>query len=387
MTDIVIAGIGQVPVGEHWDLSLRTLAARAIQAARRDAGGMKPDAIYIGNLLASVVSHQANLGALIAADTGLTGIEACTVEAAEASSAAAFHVACMAIQSGYVDTALVVGVEKITDKVGSGLDAAISHILDFDYEGVAGLTPTSQAALLMQRYLHESGAPRSAFADFVVIPQTNAVGNPNAYFHKALSRESYEKAEQVCDPLNLYDIAPVMDGAAALLLTRADLLPNDFPHPRVRVVGSTVSIDALSIHDRSDPLVFMAARQSLDAACCQAGMMPRDADLLELTDSYSIYTCLALEAGGYARKGEGWKLAAKGVLGEKGGLRISTMGGCKGRGNPLGASGAYQLVEAALQLRGQAGQCQVPNARKALVQSLGGAAATAVTHVLERMGD
>ncbi len=387
MTDVVIAGIGQVPVGEHWELSLRTLAARAIQAARKDAGGIKPDAMYIGNLLASVVSHQANLGALLSSDTALTGIEAYTVEAAEASSAAAFHVACLAIQSGYVDSALVVGVEKVTDKVGSGLDAAITHILDFDYEGMAGLTPASQAALLMQRYLHEYAAPRNAFADFTVIPQTNAVGNPNAYFRKGLTRETYEKAEPVMDPFNMYDIAPVMDGAAALLLTRSDLLPKDFRHPRVRVTGSTVSVDAISLHDRTNPLEFMAARQSLDAACCQAGILPRDADLIELTDSYSIYTCLSLEAAGYARKGEGWKLSAMGALGQKGGLRISTMGGCKGRGNVLGATGVYQLVEATLQLRGQAGACQVSNARKALVQSLGGAAATAVTHVLERMDD
>jgi acetyl-CoA C-acetyltransferase len=385
VTDILIAGVGQVPVGEHWGLSLRTLAARAIQAARRDAGGLKPDALYVGNLLAPVVSHQANLGALIAGDTALTGIEAYTIEAAEASSAAAFHVACLAIQSGYVDSALVVGVEKVTDKVGSGQEAAISHILDFDYEGVAGLTPTSQAALLMQRYLHENGVQHSAFADFASVPQANAVGNPNAYFHKALGREMYEKAEAVCEPLNLFDIAPLMDGAAALLLTRADLLPKDSGHLHVRVVGSAVSVDALSLHDRSDPLAFLTARQSLDAACCQAGILPRDTDFFELTDSYSIYSCLSLEAAGYARKGEGWKLSAMGTLGEKGGLRISTMGGCKGRGNVLGATGTYQLVEATLQLRGEAGQCQVPKAKKALVQSLGGAAATAVTHVLERI--
>jgi acetyl-CoA C-acetyltransferase len=384
MTEVVVAGVGQIPVGEHWELLLRTMAARAIQAARKDAGGMKPTAMYIGNMLASVVSHQANLGALLSEEVGLTGIEAYTIEAAEASAAGAFQVAYTAISSGMVDTALVVGVEKVTDMVGPKLDSAISMILDYDYEGFGGLTPNSQAALIMQRYMHEYGVPRSAFANFAIVPQGNAVGNPNAFFRKALKPEAYEKAEIVCDPMKMYDIAPVADGAAALLLTRSDLLPKDFAHPVVKVTGSNVVIDALSLHDRSNPLEFMAAGRSFDQACCQAGILPRDASFLELTDSYSIYTCLSLEAAGYARKGEGWRMAQMGALGSKGGLQISTMGGSKGRGNPLGASGAYQLVEAVLQLRGEAGACQVADAKKAIVQSLGGPASTAITHVLER---
>lgn len=384
MTEVVVAGVGQIPLGEHWELSLRTLAARAIQAARRDAQEIAPAALYIGNMLASVVSHQANLGALLAEDVGLNGMEAFTVEAAEASAAGAFHVAYTAILSGLVDAALVVGVEKTTDMVGTGLDSAISMGQDTDYDGYIGLTPASQAALLMRRYIHEYGVPRSAFANFAIIPQANAVGNPNAFFRKALKPETYEKAEVSNDPMNMFDIAPVADGAAALLLTRADLLPEDFNHPVVKVSASSVVIDALSLHDRADLLEFAAAKRSLDQACCMAGMMPKDASFLELTDSFSIYTCLALEAAGFARRGEGWRLAQTGALGSNDGLAISTMGGCKGRGNPLGATGAYQLVEAVLQLRGEAGACQVPNAKKALVQSLGGPASTAITHVLER---
>lgn len=383
MTDVVIAGIGQIPTGEHWELSLRNMAARAIQAARHDSGDLKPSAIYIGNMLASVVSHQANLGALLTEDVGLTGIEGFTIEAAEASSAGAFNVAYSAILSGIVDTAIVVGVENMHDRVGSGLDSAVSMILDTDYEANAGLTPVAQAALLMQRYMHQYGVPRSAFADFAIVPQNNTIGNPNAYFGKKLTKEAYEKAEAVYDPMNMYDIAPVVSGAAALMLTRSDLLPESLPHPVVKVRGSSVAIDSLSLHDRSDPVEFMAARQSMDQACCQAGIMPKDASFFELTDSYSIYTCLSLEAAGLAKKGDAWRLAQMGGLEPGGGLRISTMGGSKGRGNTLGANGAYQLVEAVMQLRGQAGACQVKNAKRAIVQSLGGPASTAVTHVLE----
>ena len=143
MTEVVIAGIGMIPVGEHWDLSLRTLAARAILAAQKDAGGLKPQALYIGNFLGSMVSHQANLGALITDNTGLSGIESFTIEAAEASGAAALHMAYLAVTSGFVDTAIALGVEKVTDMT-DGVEKILATGLDYDYEGFEGVTPAAQ---------------------------------------------------------------------------------------------------------------------------------------------------------------------------------------------------------------------------------------------------
>jgi acetyl-CoA C-acetyltransferase len=378
MTDIVIAGIGQIPVSEYWSESLHGLATRAILAARKDAGGILPDAMYIGNLLASHISHQANLGALLAHHCGLNGIEAYTVEAAEASAAGAFHMAYLAISSGYIDSAIVVGIEKVTDATGSEVEAAVAEITDYDYEGISGVTPTGLAALLMQRYISQTHAPRNSFAGFTVTARENAVHNPNAFFQKAITEKTYEDCEIVCSPMNQLDIAPVADGAAALLLTRADLLPKGLNHPVVKVTASNVSSDAISLHDRTNPLMFTAAQQSVQDACSQAGIVPQDVEFFELTDSYSIYTALSLEAAGFAKQGEGWKQDGKPRI------PISTLGGWKGRGNPLGAGGAYQLVEAALQLRGGAGKAQLKNPRRAMVQTLGGAAATAITHILEQ---
>lgn len=386
MSDVVIAGIGQVPVGEHWEISLRSLAARAMLAAIQDAGGMKPQALYIGNALASVVSHQSNLGALLADNAGMAGIEGTTTEAAGASGGTAFRLGYLAVASGFVDVALVVGVEKWTDMVGPRLEAAAAETTDYDYESVQGATPTTLAGLVMQRYLHQYRAPRESFAAFPLLAHANAVHNPNAMYRRAISAETYARAEMVADPLNLFDIAPYADGAAALILTRAELAPGSLDHPLVRVRGSGVSIDTLALHDRVDMLAFDAARISVERACRQAGILPQDADLFELCDAYSIYAVLSLEAAGFARRGEGWKLAQDGQLSLQGKLPILTLGGLKARGNPLGAAGVYQLVEAAQQLRGQAGANQIPNARRALVQTLGGPASTAVAHVLERVG-
>jgi acetyl-CoA C-acetyltransferase len=374
-TEVVIAGIGQTPVGEHWEISLRSLAARAIQAARRDAANLAPQAMYVGSFLASTASHQSNLGSLLAENVGLDGIEGISVEAAEASGAGAFHLGYLAVASGQVDVALVVGVEKYTDVVGPRSDALVAEMTDYDYETVNGVTPAAQAGLLMQRYLYEYGVAHEVFGEFPILAHANGVNNPNAMYRKAIRRETYDNAAPVSAPLNLMDMAPYADGAAAILLARSDVLPKDFSQPLVRVTGSSVAADRLSLHDRESPLAFEAAGVSVERACRQAGILPKDVSLFELWDGFSIYAALSLEAACLAPRGEGWRAAA---------LPILTMGGQKARGNPLGASGVYQLVEATLQLRGQAGKNQVANARRALIQTLGGAAATAVTHVLER---
>lgn len=383
MTEVVIAGVGQTPVGEHWDLSLRELAFQAIEAAQVDSGGLRPQVLFVGNMLAPQVSMQAHLGTLIADFAGLTGIEAVTLEAAGASGGAALRSGYMAVASGMADVALVVGVEKFSDKVGTDIDAALATATDSDYEAIQGLTPTAQAAMLMRRYLYEFEAPRQSFAGFALTAHANGAGNPNAMFQKAIKPETYAQSGIVSDPLNLFDAAPYADGAAALVLTRPELLPPNHTYALVRIAGSSLVTDTLSLHDRRDPLVFEAARLSVEKACQKAHITPLQVDFFEVFDAYSIFAALSLEAAGFAARGQGWKLAEEGQIYLQGTLPINTMGGLKARGNPVGATGVYQAVEAVLQLRGQAGKNQLPNVRRGMIQCLGGPASTAATHILE----
>ncbi len=393
MNEVIIAGIGQTPVEEYWDTSLRDLALQAIEAARQDAGGLQPQALFVGNMLAPEISRQAHLGALIADFAGLTGIEAATLEAAGASGGAVLRAGFMAVASGLVDVALVVGVEKFTDMVGASVEAALATSGDSDYETIQGVTPTIQAALLMRRYLYEFDVPRSAFAGFPLVAHANGASNPNAMFRKPLNVEAYNRADMVSEPLNLFDVAPRADGAAALLLTRPDLLPASYPHRQVRIAGSSLVSGRLALHDRDDPLEFSSARLSVERACQKAHITPLQVDFLELYDAYSIFAALSLEAAGFAERGQGWRLAQPGNSGHndsspasislQGSLPVGTLGGLKARGNPGGATGVYQAVEAVLQLRGLAGQNQLPNSRRGLIQCLGGSGATAVTHILE----
>ncbi|MBU2610169.1 MAG: thiolase domain-containing protein [Chloroflexi bacterium] len=385
MTDIILVGLGQTSVGEHWDISLRELAFKAMQAAILDAGGMKPQALFVGNMLAPNLSRQAHLGVLLADFAGLAGIEAATVEAAGASGGAALRQGYLAVKSGLVDAALVVGVEKFTDSIGSGVEAALATTSDSDFEAVQGLTPTAQAALLMRRYMHEFDVPPDGFAGFVLSAHANGAVNKNAMFQKAIKLETYQRADMVSEPLNMFDIAPNADGAAALVLTRRELLPIGFSHPLVRIAGSASASDRLALHDRRDPLWFEAAQFSAGKAIKQAEITLDQISLFEYHDAYSIYAALSIEAVGFARRGQGWKLAQDEVIALNGKIPCATLGGLKARGNPGGASGVYQAVEAATQLRGQGGANQIAGARFALIQSLGGPASTAVSHILEAM--
>lgn len=385
MTEVIIAGLGQTTVGEHWDVGLRDLAYYAMDAAIKDAGGLRPQSLFVGNMLAPNLSKQAHLGALLADFAGLTGIEAVTIEAAGASGGAALRQGYLAVKSGLVDTALVVGVEKFTDQVGASVDEALATTSDSDFEAVQGMTPTAQAALIMKRYMHEYKVPADGFAGFALTAHANGAGNKNAMFQKAIKPETYAKAGMVSEPLNMFDAAPNADGAAALVLTRRDLLPSNWHHPPVKIAGSATSSDTLALHDRKDMLYFEAVHNSTGRAIKQACIILDQIDLVEYHDAFSIYAALSLESSGFAIRGQGWKLAAEGQISLNGRVPCATMGGLKARGFPGGATGVYQALEAAQQLRGQAEANQIQDAKYALIQSLGGPASTAVSHILQRM--
>jgi acetyl-CoA C-acetyltransferase len=231
----------------------------------------------------------------------------------------------------------------------------------------------------MRRYMHEYGYEHQDFAPFALNAHANGAKNPNAIFQKAISRREYEKGRMVADPITLFDASPIGDGAAALLIVPADKAPT-----AVRVIGSASAVDTLAIHDRHDPLWLEAAEQSALRAYRQAGVEPEDIDLFEAHDAFSIIAALSLEACGFAERGEGVRLAQERAIMPGGRIPISTMGGLKARGHPVGATGLYQLAEAALQLRAEAGAAQIDGARIALTQNIGGSGATVVTHILEK---
>jgi acetyl-CoA C-acetyltransferase len=381
LRDVYIVGIGQTEAGEHWDRSLRDLGVDAMLAALQDAGVERVDALYVGNMLAGELVAQAHLGTLLADWSGLGDIEAVRVEAADASGAAALRMGYLAVASGAVDLILVCGIEKMTDADDESADQAWSYGMDGEYETSQGLSVPAVAGLLMRRYMHDFGVQRDAFAPFAVNAHANGVNNPYAMFRRPISVEAYTRSAMVADPIGMFDVAPLCDGAAAVLLCPGDRASELADKP-VRVRASAIATDRLALHSRADPLSLHAAHISAQKAYSQAGVGPHDIDLFELHDSFSVMAALSLEACGFAARGRGTDLALDGEIGLQGRIPICTMGGLKARGHPIGATGIYQVVELAKQLRGEAGPNQI-DCRLGVAQSLGGSGGTAITHILE----
>jgi len=384
MRDVSIIGIGQTKVGEHWDTSIRHLAWYAVQAAMKDAGIERADALYVGNMLSGELSGQEHLGALVADFAGLQGIEAVKIEAACASGAAALRMGYIAVAGGMADVVIVVGVEKMTDRPGPEVTSALAMAADADYEVLHGVSFVALNALLMQRYMHEYGYAHEDFAPFAVNAHRNAVHNPYAMFPFPITRERFLTARMIASPINLLDSSPICDGAAAVILCPTEQA-RAYTDKAVRIAASAIATDTVAIHDRRDPLFLEGAALSAQRAYKQAGVTPQEIDFFELHDAFTIMSALSLEAAGFAERGQGVRLALEGEITLEGRIPICTMGGLKARGHPVGATGVYQVVEAALQLRGEAGPNQLPNARLGMTQNIGGSGATVVTHILERL--
>jgi acetyl-CoA C-acetyltransferase len=383
MRKTAILGIGQTPVDEHWDLSLRELAGQAVFDALNNAGRETADGIFIGNMLSGMLAGQENLGSLIADWTGIRGKEAYKVEAACGSGAAALRVALMAVASGEMDCALVVGVEKMTETKGVDTTAALASAADADYEAAQGVSFVALNALVMQRYLHEYGWKHTDFAQFSINAHANALDNPYARLREAISEADYKKSRMVAEPINLLDASPIGDGAAALVIVGYDE-QNRQDDRLVRIVGSASATDTLALHDRPELLWLSAAEKSAKKAYDQAGIRPEDVDIFELHDAFSIMSALSLEACGFAERGQAPRLAIEGAILPGGKIPITTRGGLKARGHPVGATGVYQIVEVVQQLRGEAGATQVEGAVIGMAQNIGGSGATVITHILKR---
>ncbi|HAV76386.1 MAG TPA: thiolase domain-containing protein [Anaerolineae bacterium] len=383
MRKTAILGIGQTKIDEHWDLSLREIGGNAAFAAMQDAGLEKVDSLFVGNMLSSTISGQNQLGTFFSDWIGLWGQEAVKVEAACASGAAALRSALMAVASGDIDSALVVGVEKMTDKAGRDVTSALATASDADYELEQGISFVGINALVMRRYMHEFGWKHEDFAPFSINAHANAMHNPFARLHQKINIKQFENSSMVATPINLMDASPTGDGAAAVVIVPADRVASVKGKPRITVAASASATDSIAVHSRKDPMFLSAAYTSSKKAYEMAGVTRDDIDVFELHDAFSIMAALSLEACGFAERGKGVRLGLENEISRNGRLPICTRGGLKARGHPVGATGVYQVVEIAQQLRGECGETQVDGAKIGMAQNIGGSGATILTHILK----
>lgn len=359
--------------------SIWELGAAVLREALQDAELETVDAVYSSNMLGDELQQVKHLAALIASEAGLRFPEAMEIRAAMAGGAAALRAACLLIESGQATSVAVVGVEQMSRE---GVQAALAKALHPRLETARGGTMLTAAAEIMEQYLKLNGPDIEAFSNFAVNARANAARNPQALFQQAVDACTVNESRVVAAPLRLYDCAPICDGAAAIVLGAASHKAQRRERREVRIVGSAAAADHMAVAERPDLLSLSAAHISAARAYAMARLGPQDIDFFELHDAFSIMAVMALEACGFAERGQGWRLAADGAIFADGGLPLQTMGGLLGRGHPIGATAIYQTLEAYLQISGRAGANQLGRADVGMLQSIGGAGVSLFTHIL-----
>lgn len=378
MRPVSIVAASQLPVVKANPDSLSQMASSVMRDAMQSAGVIGVEALYVGNMLADELQNQKHLGALFADEAGLHGVEALRIGAATAGGAAALRVAYLAVASGDVDLAMVVGAEKMSE--GSAVPA-LAKALDAKLEVPLGANMINRNAELMRMYMERYKVPKNGFVNFAVNAHKNAKSNPYAMFRKPVSAATVRGSRVIYAPLRLYDSAPICDGAAAVILAPTSQA-RAFTETPVQILASSVATDYFRLEDRPSPLQLRAAQISAEKAFKAANVKHEDISLFEVHDAFTIMSALQLEAAGFAAPGRGWRLAHEDKIGLKGKVPITTMGGLKARGHPIGATALYQTCELVLQLTGRAGKNQVRRPKVGMMQSIGGVASTVVTHIL-----
>ena len=350
-TGVRVAGVGMTPFESDSERALADLAATAAEGALADAG-IDPgdvDALHFGNALAEALDESAGLANALAAALGLDGASADRIENTSATGASAFHRGVDRIEKGDADTALVVGAEKMSAGDTRNVTEAISRLVH-RREYAQGVTLPSFGGLAAGAYLDRHDAPREALAAVAAKNHGNAVDNPVAQFRKPIDVDDALDSPVVAAPLRLYDCCPMSDGAAAVVLTRADGADADRVAPRVAGIASATGTHAVA--ERPDPLSIESVRTAGERVFDRAGVGPDDVDVACIHDAFTVLELIELEELGFYETGTAWEATLDGDTALDGGLPVNPGGGLKARGHPLGATGLSQIVELVWQLRG-----------------------------------
>ncbi|MDG6909388.1 MAG: hypothetical protein JRN08_03370 [Nitrososphaerota archaeon] len=383
MSRAYIASVGFTPVGDHWDKSIVDLAVEAARGALGSFGKKRPDQIIVGNMFSAVGASQEHLGSLLATSLGMQGTAAYKVESACSSGGTAFNVGYNLVRSGAIDSALVVGVEKMRDLEPEEISKALAMAESAEYTQFVGATFAALNGLLARFYMEQMGVTRDELSSIPVIDHANAVTAEHAQFRKAITPEVVSRSSMIADPLRLFDCAPVGDGAAAALIVNENAAPEG-RRRLVEVLGGKIATNYFSLYERDDMLDFKATKEAFKGAVAQAGVATDRLSFAEVHDAFSVVGALSLEAMGFSKRGEGSRDARAGRYSRGGTLPINTFGGLKARGHPVGATGMYQVAEAYLQLTDQAGKNQVEGAKYGVTQNVGGVDASSAVHVFGR---
>jgi acetyl-CoA C-acetyltransferase len=384
MRDVAIIGVGANPKwGELWGQSLRDIFVEAALAAMDDAGVDRIDGMYVGCMSSGLFAGQEHIGSLLADYLGQRHLPATRVESACASGGAAVKAAFLEVASGHADVVLAGGVEKMTDVGGADATYALGTAADAEYECYHGATFPGLYAMIARAHMDRYGTTAEMLAQVAVKNHDNGALNPMAQYPFKITAERVLNSIMVADPLHLLDCSPITDGAAAAVLCPLETAKKLTKKRPVKIAGVGHATDTIQLAQREDMTWLESTAQAAARAFEMAGVEAKDVDLFEVHDCFTIAELVVIESLGLVGKGEGGKAALEGRTARDGDIPVNTSGGLKAKGHPVGATGVAQVMEIVKQLRGEAGERQVKDAKRGLTQNMGGSGGSAVVHILE----
>ena len=383
MRNVFVAGAGSTTFGKHVAIPIESLAVDAAARAILESGIDREDigTLYLGNFISGPLNGKEVLAGIVGERLGLGNIPCTKVEGACASGGIAFRHAWIAVASGMCDAAIVVGVEKMTHASTAEVTSALNCAMDNENDGPSGLTFPGLFGLAWRVHAHKYGTTREDVAAVVIKNKANGLRNPLAQMGAVLTLDEIRASALIADPLQLFDCCPASDGAAALVLCSESML--QLGQPRIRVLASAQTSGSPRIANHPDLCSFEATVTAARKAYDQAGLQPKDIDLVELHDCFSIAEIIDSEDLGLVPRGLGGKWATEGRTGIGGDVAINPSGGLLSKGHPVGATGVGQIYEVVQQLRGLHPN-QVPNARIGMTHNLGGTGVACTVNILRR---
>lgn len=383
MREVAIIGVGMNKWGELWYKSLRDIFTESALLAIDDAGVDHIDSMYVGCMSSGLFVGQEHLSSLLADYLGVCPIPSARIESACASGGLALRIGFLDVASGASDIVLVGGVEKMTDVPVEGATFALSTAADQEYEVYSGITFPGLYAMMARAHMHKYGTTRKQLAQVAVKNHHNGSMNPLAQFPQKVTVESVINSVMIADPLRILDCSPITDGAAAVILCPMDIAKKICKKPLVKIIGSGNATDTIAVHSREDITEIRSTKVAAEKAYKMADKKPEDIDLAEVHDCFTIAEICVIEALGFVEKGKGGKATEDGLTALDGKIPVNTSGGLKSKGHPVGATGVAQVCEIVRQLRCEAGDRQVKNAKVGLTQNMGGSGGSSVVHIME----
>ncbi len=383
MRDVAVIGVGMNKWGELWDSSHRDIFVESALLALDDAGVDHVDSMYVGCMSSGLFVGQEHIASMMADYLGQAPIPSTRVESACASGGLALRQGFIDVASGLNDIVLVGGVEKMTDVSGNEATYALGTAADQEYEGYHGITFPGLYALIARAHMETYGTTREQLAMVSVKNHKNGAKNPLAQFQFEISVDDVLCSVMVADPLRILDCSPITDGAAALILCPVEKA-KELGKPIIKIIGTGHATDTIALAQRKDITWLEATYLAAQQAYSMSGKKPEDIDVLEVHDCFSIAEICVTEALGYFEKGKGGEAVEKGLTAVEGEKPVNVSGGLKSKGHPVGATGVAQAIEIVKQLRGEAGERQIEQARIGMTQNMGGSGASTLVHVFER---